>query len=291
MRLIPWLNVLLVNVAILMPVSSRPALAKDAAKPKLNFVFILIDDMGWKDVGCYGSTFYKTPNIDRLAAQGMRFTDGYAACPVCSPTRASIMTGKYPARLHLTDWLPGRTDRPAQKLLRPKFRQHLPLEEVTIARALKPVGYVSASIGKWHLGGRPYYPEQHGFDVNVGGTERGSPPSYFFPYKNPNFSIPTLPGGREGEYLTDRLTEEAEKFIDQNKDRPFFLYLAHYAVHIPLQEGHPCQVPGQGQTRRGTEQPDLCGDGRKRGPERGPSDAEARRAADCRPHRSFLHIG
>jgi arylsulfatase A len=96
------------------------------------------------------------------------------------------------------------------------------------------MGYISASIGKWHLGGKPYYPEQHGFDLNVGGTERGSPPSYFFPYKNPNFSIPTLPGGREGEYLTDRLTEEAEKFIDKNKHKAFFLYLAHYAVHIPL---------------------------------------------------------
>src|SRR5260370_34029627 len=142
----------------------------------------------------------------------MRLTDGYAACPGCSPTRASIMTGKYPARLHLTDWLPGRTDRPSQKLLRPKFRQYLPLEEVTIAKALKPLGYVSASIGKWHLGGKPYYPEQHGFDLNVGGTERGSPPGYFFPYKNPNFRIPTLPVGQAAETPTDLPTERAGKF-------------------------------------------------------------------------------
>jgi arylsulfatase A-like enzyme len=206
-----------------------------AGEAKPNFVFILVDDLGWRDVGCNGSTFYETPNIDRLAAGGMRFTNGYAACPVCSPTRASILTGKYPARLHLTDWLPGRPDRPDQKLLRPKFLQHLPLEEVTLAEALKPLGYVSASIGKWHLGGADYAPEKQGFDVNVAGCDRGSPPSYFFPYKNRAFSLPGLEEGRDGEYLTDRLTAEAEKFLDKNKDRPFFLYLAHYAVHIPLQ--------------------------------------------------------
>jgi|SRR6516165_314856 arylsulfatase A-like enzyme len=245
---------LFVSVAVAAPVASRPAQAQDAPRPKLNFVFILIDDMGWKDAGCNGSTFYQTPNIDRLAAQGMRFTDGYAACPVCSPTRASILTGKYPARLHLTDWLPGRADRPSQKLLRPRFRQFLPLEEVTIARALKPMGYVSASIGKWHLGGKPYYPEQHGFDLNIGGTERGSPPSYFFPYKNPNISIPILPGGREGEYLTDRLTEEAEKFINQNNNKPFFLYLAHYAVHIPLQAKKDIIAKYQARARPDDEQ-------------------------------------
>jgi arylsulfatase A-like enzyme len=211
------------------------AQANDQQKPKPNFVFLLIDDMGWRDLGCYGSTYYETPHIDRLAAEGMRFTNGYAACPVCSPTRASILTGLYPARLHLTDWLPGRTDRPSQKLLRPKMRQELPLEEVTVAEALKPAGYVSASIGKWHLGGKDFSPEKQGFDLNIGGSDKGSPPSYFFPYKNKDFSLPGLEEGRPGEYLTDRLTAEAEKFIAANKDRPFFLYLAHYAVHIPLQ--------------------------------------------------------
>src|SRR5262249_39057630 len=162
---------------------------------------------GWRDVGCYGSKFYETPNIDKLATQGMRFTNGYAACPVCSPTRASILTGKYPARLHLTDWLPGRADRPSQKLLRPKIVQHLPLEEVTIARALKPLGYVSASIGKWHLGNESYYADKHGFDVNIGGTETGSPPGGYF-----RFKTPTMAARNDQEYLTDRLTEEAEKF-------------------------------------------------------------------------------
>src|ERR1700704_5757078 len=130
------------------------------AQPRrpLNFIFILVDDWGWTDLGCYGSKSYDTPNIDRLATQGMRFTNAYAACPVCSPTRASILTGKYPARLHLTDWLPGRADMPSQKLLRPKIIPYLPLEETTLADALKPLGYTSASIGKWHLGGEAQFP-------------------------------------------------------------------------------------------------------------------------------------
>src|SRR5437016_6588122 len=116
-----------------------------------NFVFILIDDMGWRDLGCYGSVFYETPNIDRLAQQSVRFTNAYAACPVCSPTRASILTGKYPARLHLTDWIPGRKQWPTARLLTPSFKHELPLEEVTLPQVLKPLGYTSASIGKWHL--------------------------------------------------------------------------------------------------------------------------------------------
>jgi arylsulfatase A-like enzyme len=212
----------------------RPGLAgvrADVPGPaKPNFVFILIDDLGWKDLGCYGSTFHETPHIDRLAAQGMRFTNAYAAAPVCSPTRASILTGRYPARLHLTDFLTGRADRPSQKLLRPHALQYLPLDEVTVARALKPLGYASASIGKWHLGTEPYYPERHGFDVNIGGTVTGSPPGGYFRFRTPSLAART-----EHEYLTDRLTEEAERFIERNRERPFFLYLAHYAVHIPLQ--------------------------------------------------------
>jgi arylsulfatase A len=208
--------------------------AAEAKRP--NIVFILVDDLGWADVGCFGSKFYQTPNIDRLAAQGLRFTDAYAACAVCSPTRASILTGKYPARLHLTDWIAGEGDAPNHALLVPQWRKFLPLEEVTIAEALKPAGYVSASIGKWHLGGPKYFPQHQGFDVNVAGGDIGHPASYFWPYEGPTHTVPGLKaGGRAGEYLTDRLTDAAEDFLEQHKAGPFFLYFAHYAVHTPLQ--------------------------------------------------------
>jgi arylsulfatase A-like enzyme len=206
--------------------------AASFAAQKPNVVFILADDLGWADLGCYGSTFYQTPNLDRLAKEGTRFTDAYAACNVCSPTRASILTGKYPARLHLTDWLPGRSSRPQDKLLAPVILQHLPLEEVTLAEALKAGGYSTCFIGKWHLGGPGFYPEQQGFDINIGGCDKGHPPSYFSPY-----NIPTLPDGPKGEYLNERLTDEALKFLEKasRQDKPFLLYLAHYAVHTPLQ--------------------------------------------------------
>ncbi|HTU90149.1 MAG TPA: sulfatase-like hydrolase/transferase [Gemmataceae bacterium] len=200
-----------------------------------NVIIILADDLGWADLGCYGSKYHKTPNLDRLAAQGMRFTDAYAACPVCSPSRAAILTGKYPARLNLTDWLPGRLDRPDQKLLRPVINQQLPAGETTLAAELRKAGYATGHVGKWHLGGKGSLPEQHGFDVNIAGDAAGSPRSYFAPYKNNNgVFIPKLEIAPDGEYLTDRLTAEAVKFIENNRKKPFFLYLAHYTVHIPL---------------------------------------------------------
>jgi arylsulfatase A-like enzyme len=202
--------------------------AEDRSRKQPNFVFFLIDDMGFKDIGCNGSTFYETPNIDKLAADGMRFTDAYAACPVCSPTRASIMTGKYPARLNLTDYLVGRR---RGKLIPAEYIHQMPLEEVTIAEALKEAGYTTCFIGKWHLGGKPYWPEHQGFDVNIGGTHTGAPRNYFWPQWRGNPPIE----GRPGEYLTDRLTDEAIKFLEGKKDKPFLLYLSHYAVHIPLQ--------------------------------------------------------
>ena len=204
--------------------------AAPAQRPP-NIVFILADDLGWSDLGCYGSTFYETPNLDRLAAGGMRFTHAYAAAPVCSPTRASILTGKSPARLRITDWLPGREERPSQKLKRPQLQPFLPLEETTFAEALRPAGYKTAFLGKWHLGVSPeHWPEHQGFDLNLGGCDKGAPPSYFSPYKLPN-----LPDGPEGEYLTDRLTSEAIRFIEQHRETPFLVYLSHYAVHNPLQ--------------------------------------------------------
>ncbi|RKY06680.1 MAG: sulfatase, partial [Planctomycetota bacterium] len=200
------------------------------AAKKLNFVFILVDDLGWRDLGCFGSTFYETPNVDRLASEGVRFTNAYAACPVCSPTRASIMTGKYPARLDLTDYLKGGRK---GKLIPAKYRDEMPLEEVTIAEALKAAGYGTFFAGKWHLGKEAFWPEKQGFDVNKGGIDRGSPPHggkrYFSPYGNPR-----LPDGPDGEHLPDRLATETCKFIDANKDKPFLAYLSFYSVHTPL---------------------------------------------------------
>ena len=193
-----------------------------------NIVVILVDDMGHRDLGCTGSTYFQTPHIDRLAKNGVRFTSAYAAAPVCSPTRAALLTGIHPARLHLTDWLPGRKDMPSQKLLRPTIRQSLPHDAVTLPKALKEFGYTSAHIGKWHLGGDGSLPTDHGFDVNLGGTHAGSPPGGYF-----NFKTPTLV--TDGEYLTDRLTTESLRFIEKNQSKPFFLHLSHYTVHIPLQ--------------------------------------------------------
>jgi len=202
--------------------------AAKSSERQPNFVFFLIDDLGHSDLSCYSSSFYETPNIDRLAAEGMRFTDAYAACPVCSPTRASIMTGKYPARLNLTDYLVGRR---RGKLIPAEYIHQMPLEEVTIAEALKQAGYTTCFIGKWHLGNKPYWPENQGFDINIGGTQSGMPRNYFWPQWRGNPPIE----GRDGEYLTDRLTDEALKFLESKKDKPFLLYLSHYAVHIPLQ--------------------------------------------------------
>ena len=209
----------------------------DPAETSWNIVLILVDDLGWTDLGVMGSTFYETPNIDRLAAEGMRFTNAYAATTVCSPTRASLLTGQYPARLHVTDWIRGH-ERPWAKLRVPDWLPRLPRPALTIAEALGRAGYVSASIGKWHLGGPASRPERHGFDLNVAGDHRGQPPSYHAP-----FGIPTLsddePDGDDkpdgAEYLTDRLTDEAIAFVDTNRDRPFFLYLPYYAVHTPIE--------------------------------------------------------
>ena len=222
-----------------------------SAEPKTNVVFFLIDDLGWRDLGCYGSDYYQTPNIDRLAKEGVRFTDAYSACTVCSPTRAAIMTGKYPARLLLTQWLPsGRWSRTGHKMKEGRYVSNLPLEEVTIAEVLRGHGYKTAFMGKWHLGTETYYyPEHQGFDVNVAGRDYGAPGSYFFPFTG-KWKIPSTGqtlhkkqplSGKKGDYLADRLAEEAESFIRNNSDNPFFLMLSHYAVHTPLQ-GKPGKV-------------------------------------------------
>jgi arylsulfatase A-like enzyme len=201
-----------------------------AAKEQPNVILILADDLGWTDLACFGSDLHETPHLDRLAREGMKFTQNYSACTVCSPTRAALMTGKYPARLHITDWIPGAMpDNP--KLLVPDWTKFLPHAETTLAEVFRAAGYATATIGKWHLGTEPYYPETQGFDVNIAGTDKPAPPSFHAPWR-----IATLtPEGQPGDYLTDRLAEEAERFIERSKDKPFFLYLPHFAVHTPIQ--------------------------------------------------------
>ena len=202
------------------------------AKP--NVILIVADDLGWADLACYGSTFHKTPHLDRMALAGMKFSEAYAACPVCSPTRAALLTGKHPARLQITDWIPGRPNRPDQILNRPAFRNELPLNEVTLAEAFKTAGYATAHIGKWHLGGDGFGPKEQGFDINIAGDHSGTPLSYFAPFQNKNRIMPGLEKAEAGEYLTDRLTSEAEAFLRANAQKPFFLYLPHYGVHTPM---------------------------------------------------------
>ncbi len=196
-----------------------------------NVIFFLVDDLGWSDVGCNGSKFYETPNIDKLANEGVRFTNAYSACHVCSPTRASILTGKYPASLNLTDWLPGRRNLPFQKLKNVEINQHIPYDISTLPKTLKNNGYKTAIIGKWHLGEDDDTTLKQGFDSHLPDWNKGWPKEgYYFPYGMKGLEV-----GEEGEYLTDRLTNEAIKYIEHNKENPFFLYLSHFAVHDPIE--------------------------------------------------------
>jgi arylsulfatase A len=222
------------GLAGLAAASSLPIIAKAAGGKLPNIVMFLVDDLGWGDFGCYGDTFHETPNIDKLAAQGMKFTRAYAAAPVCSPSRAAIMTGQAPARLQLTQWIPG-TVFPHKKLKEAPVALHLPKDAKTIAEELKSLGYQTAAMGKWHLGGEGFYPENFGFDVNFGGDNHGSPPAphgYFGPFPFRNL------GGYSGQdYLTEVLTTKMDEFLAEAAPKgPFFLYMAEYAVHIPLQE-------------------------------------------------------
>lgn len=223
-----------------------------------NFILVLVDDMGWMDLSCQGSDFYETPNVDRLAEEGVRFTNGYAACAVCSPTRAAVQTGRHPHRLGVTDWIRSRFQRGGmgtpdanpteyvggsnRKLLCPPNPFWMEHEEITVAEALGEKGYRTAYIGKWHLGDPDWYPEHQGFAENRGGCDYGQPPSFFDPYNQPNGKHETLregiyklPGRKAGEYLTHREGDEAVQLIHEWKDQPFFIQISHYAVHTPIQ--------------------------------------------------------
>lgn len=213
------------------------------ASAQPNIVVIMADDLGWRDLHCYGNAQVDTPCLDQLAKEGMRFTNGYAAAPVCTPTRAAMMTGQSPARLHITNHAPGNPDGFALKdspLHEAENLRHLPLAAVTIAERLSAAGCATAHIGKWHLSHvtrgekeiaeTDLRPEKQGFDVNIGGCSSGGPPSYFAPYRNP-----ALIDGKPGEYLPDRLADEAIGFVRQHKSRPFFLNWWPYCVHYPMQ--------------------------------------------------------
>jgi len=234
--------------AMLVAILSMPATSAVAQAPsRPNVLFVLVDDLGWADIGCYGADLHKTPNIDRFAAGALRMTDAYAAAPVCTPTRASIMTGKAPARLHMTIWFEASGSPPRNRpLIPPVTVGNLPHEEVTLAERFHAAGYHTVHLGKWHLGDAAHYPETQGFDDNIGGTFWGAPFTFFWPYRGSKPGrwggefryVPHLEGGHDGEYLTDRLTDEALKVINADDDRPFFLYLAFHTVHTPI-EGKP----------------------------------------------------
>lgn len=221
------------------------------AKPP-NVVLILVDDLGWMDLSCQGSDYYRTPHIDQLAAEGMRFTDAYAACAVCSPTRAAVLTGRYPGRTGVTDWIRARFQRGGigtpdknpteyvggknRPLLCPPNPYWMEHEEVTIAELLKPAGYATCHIGKWHLGDPDWYPTNQGFDLNIAGCDIGQPPSYFDPYAHAKYSLDgQMQPRKEGEFLTHREGDEAKQFILDHREDPFFLYYCPYAVHTPIQ--------------------------------------------------------
>ena len=241
----------------------------ESLSAQTNVVFIIVDDLGWKDLGCYGSEFYDTPNLDALAARSIQFTHAYAASPVCSPTRAAIQTGKHPVRVNITDWIPGMPIKYAENpLVKPPEDIHnLPLDELTLAEAFQAQGYLTFFAGKWHLGETPaYWPEHQGYETNVGGTHRGSPTypegkGYYSPYNNPRMT-----NGPVGEYLTDRLTDESLHFLEEAQEKPFFLFLSYYSVHTPIQgceaydslyQAKKLLLPNQGESIEEVEGPGI----------------------------------
>lgn len=211
------------------------------AVPPPNVVLILADDLGWADLGCHGADLHETPRIDALAREGVRFSQAYAMS-VCSPTRAMLLTGRHAARLGMTIWIEGSLQRSTnRRLLDAESRHDLPASETTLATRFRAAGMLTALVGKWHLGDGNHSPETHGFDVNIGGTHWGAPTTFWWPYAGAGrFGaqyryVPHLEFGRPGEYLTDRLTDEALRVIDSSGERPFFLFLSHHAPHTPIE--------------------------------------------------------
>lgn len=233
--MIPFLrsrsSILLASTMLLPLTMSGPK--AEAATEKPNVVIFFIDDLGWSDLGCYGSTFHETPNIDKLAASGVRFSQSYSANPVCSPTRAAMLTGKAPQRVGITQWIHQPSD------------IHLPAAETTLAEAFASAGYSTGYIGKWHLGEKnDQLPSANGFSWMKCVNRAGQPASYFFPYSKKSkrgsyWDVPDLDNGKQGDYLTDAITDKAIEFIESHQKKPFLLYFAHYAVHTPIQAPKP----------------------------------------------------
>ncbi|MCR9013920.1 sulfatase [Aquiflexum gelatinilyticum] len=224
--------------------------AQDADE-NFNILLIHVDDLGWTDIGVLGSDFYETPNIDRLAAEGVLFSNSYAAAAICSPTRAALLTGKYPARTGITDWIRAKfqggsgmalpsdyEENEGKEWKIPKNQGFLVHEEITLAERLLPYGYTNLHVGKWHLGEEGYYPEDQGFHLNVGGNDLGQPPSYFDPYLPERpiqyYEFKNLPPRKTGEFLMDREGDEVVAFIQKQMDKKFFIHWAPYAVHTPI---------------------------------------------------------
>lgn len=228
----PPLTIFLLFVTLLIACKQQ-----ESENERSNILFIIADDLGYHDLSCMGSRFYETPNIDQIAAKGMVFTEGYATCPVCSPSRASIMTGKFSARHGITDWIGAKTGEEWREtgrhnqLLPSEYLHNLPHEYVTLPEAMKEAGYKTFFAGKWHLGSKGSWPTDHGFDINIGGWDAGYPVGgYFSPFKNPN-----LDNCKDGENLSIRLAQETIKFLKENRDTAFFAYLSFYAVHAPIE--------------------------------------------------------
>ncbi len=244
----PWIaRAALVEIVGLLFVGAGSLHAEAGAPAKpLNFVILLVDDLGWADLGCYGADLHETPNIDRFSRESLKFTQAYAAAPVCSPTRASIMTGKYPARLHMTVWYESSDNPPrGRRLVPPITVGNMPHSEVTIAEVLHEAGYRTAHVGKWHLGDAGHYPQTQGFDVNIGGTFWGAPTTFFYPYSGTGTFgkefryVPHLEFGKPGEYLTDRLTDEALDVLERVHAGPFLLNMCWHTVHTPIEAKGP----------------------------------------------------
>jgi arylsulfatase A-like enzyme len=245
-QLVRIVSLLVAALWILFPSADDLRAEANAPAKPLNVVFLLVDDLGWADLGCYGADLHETPNIDRFCRESLRFTQAYAAAPVCSPTRASIMTGKYPARLHMTVWYESSANPPrGRKLVPPITVGNMPHSEVTIAEVLHGAGYLTAHVGKWHLGDAAHYPQTQGFDVNIGGTFWGAPTTFFYPYSGTGTFgdefryVPHLEFGEPGEYLTDRLTDEAIRVLDHAGTGPFFLNMCWHTVHTPIEAKEP----------------------------------------------------